>query len=122
MWIRHGHPINTDYSPVPFSARPTYEACHRHLALTERDELVEIFNQAGMSPTGRWLLIRRIKTDGSIEIGGDVWETQGDDLAPVDVSAPDWKSKAQRWRVEQRAQRIDHELPTPTPTGAKPRF
>jgi hypothetical protein len=110
------------YSAVPFQLRSTYEECHQCLALTANDELVEIFDQAGMSPTGRWFRIRPTTPARLIPLG-DGWETQGHDLAPVDIRDPHWKSKAQAWRAEQRALALDEELPASSkPAPQKPRF
>lgn len=110
------------YSAVPFQLRATYEECHQRLALTVNDELVEIFDQAGMSPTGRWFRIRPTTPDRQIFVDR-VWETQGDDLAPVDIRDPHWKSKAQAWRAEQRALALEEQLPASSKPGQpKSRF
>lgn len=116
--------FSAPFSEVPFEARGSYEACHEHLALNERDELVQVFEQSGMSPTGRWLRTRPITPDGCIEIGGPTPETQGHDLAPVDIADPQWKAKAQRWRAQQRGQQLDQRLSGDAGSArpAKPRF
>jgi len=110
------------YSDVPFPDRSTYEQSHRHLALTPDDDLVEIFDQAGMSPTGRWFRIRTSTPDRHVSID-DVRETQGHDLAPVDIRDPNWKNKAQAWRAQQRAMVLHERLPASSNPGQqKPRF
>ena len=116
--------MRASFSEVPFEARDSYEACHEHLALNDRDELVQVFEQSGMSSTGRWLRTRVITPDGCIEIGGSTSETQGRDLAPVDIADPQWKAKAQRWRAQQRGQQLDQWLPGDAGPSrpAKPRF
>ncbi len=122
MFVYSSPPLKRAYSAVPFHLRAGYDDMDRHAAVTENGTLVEIFQEAGVSAGARWVRLRGINADGAFEAGGDIWESNGWDLAPVDLSKPDWAGQAQRWRSEQRAKTLGERLPDPKPRSPAARF